>query len=133
MVKITYCLSGKIRRCKMKQFKLKNSGEGNQDKHPTGSVRDSREGKGRYDLIPPGPLRRLAIVYELGSRRYGDGNWQKGMPLRRYLDSAFRHLMCLYAGEPIEDNAAQCCWNLFAYMWTLNEIEYGRLPKELDD
>lgn len=99
----------------------------------TGSVRDSRDGKGRFDLIPTLPLRRLAQHYEAGAKKYGDNNWQKGQDLARYVDSLLRHVNCLVAGEPTEDHAVAAVWNLFAYIWTLNEIEHGRLPKELDN
>lgn len=115
-----------------KKFELRNSGD-QKEQFQTGSVRDSRDGKGRFDLIPTGPLRRLARIYEEGGKRYGDGNWKKGQSLMRYMDSALRHINCAIAGEPTEDHLAQCSWNCFAFMWTLNEIEAGRLPKELDD
>ena len=115
----------------MTQFEVKDSGV-RQD-FETGSRRDSREGKGRFDLIPTLPLRELAIHYEQGSAKYGDYNWQKGQPLMRYVDSAMRHLNALVAGEPTENHAIAAAWNMFAYRWTLNEIENGRLPESLDD
>src|SRR5882724_9717918 len=43
----------------------------------SGSVRDSRQGKGRYDLIPALAMRRLAELYERGAEHYGDNNWKK--------------------------------------------------------
>jgi len=99
----------------------------------TGSVRDTREGKGRFDLIPTDSLRRLAVHYENGSRKYGDRNWEKGQPLGRYLDSAFRHLVGVLEGLTDEDHASAVSWNLFSYIHTLNLIHAGKLPKELDD
>lgn len=112
-------------------FEVRDSGK-RQD-FETGSRRDSREGKGRFDLIPTQPLRELAIHYEQGSAKYGDYNWQKGQPLMRYVDSALRHLNALVAGETTENHAIAAAWNMFAYRWTLNEIENGRLPESLDD
>lgn len=99
----------------------------------TGSRRDTREGKGRFDLIPTAPLRRLAGLYERGAAKYGDRNWERGQPLMRYVDSAMRHLTELVAGEPTEDHAAAVAWNLFSYMATLEAIQAGRLPASLDD
>jgi len=99
----------------------------------TGSVRDLATGKGRFDLIPTAPLRRLAGLYERGAQKYGDRNWEKGQPLMRYVDSAMRHLNCLVAGEPEEDHASAVAWNMFGYVQTLEGIAAGRLPKELDD
>lgn len=115
----------------MKKFVVKDSGE--RQSFTTGSVRDVQTGKGRFDLIPTLPYRRLAQHYENGAVKYGDRNWQKGQNLMRFLDSAERHLNSLKAGEPTEDHAIAAVWNLFAYVWTLEEIETGRLPKELDD
>jgi hypothetical protein len=115
----------------MTSFEVRDSGV-RQD-FETGSRRDSREGKGRFDLIPTLPLRELAIHYEQGSAKYGDYNWQKGQPLMRYVDSALRHLNALVAGEATENHAIAAAWNMFAYRWTLTEIEAGRLPGSLDD
>ena len=115
-----------------KQFnEVKDSGK--RQEFVTGSVRDTREGKGRFDLIPTDALRRLARHYENGAVKYGDKNWEKGQPLSRYLDSAFRHLICVIEGLTDEDHASAVSWNSFAYIHTLNAINAGKLPKELDD
>lgn len=99
----------------------------------TGSVRDTRDGKGRFDLIPTDAMRRLAVHYENGSKKYGDRNWEKGQPLGRYLDSANRHLLHVLDGNTDEDHVSAVTWNMFAYLHTLNLIRAGKLPKELDD
>ena len=99
----------------------------------TGSVRDTREGKGRYDLIAMYALFRLARHYENGAIKYGDRNWEKGQNLSRYLDSAMRHLCKYIAGSRDEDHLAAVAWNVFAYMETEHRIEAGLLPKELND
>lgn len=113
------------------QFVTKDSGE--RQAWNTGSVRDAAVGKGRFDLIPSEPLRRLAKLYERGSVKYGDRNWEKGQPLMRYVDSAMRHLNCLVAGEPLEDHAVAVAWNMFGFMYTQTRIGAGLLPKELND
>jgi diadenosine tetraphosphatase ApaH/serine/threonine PP2A family protein phosphatase len=99
----------------------------------TGSVRDTRDGKGRYDLLPPYSIERIAQHFENGARKYGDRNWQQGQPLTRYLDSALRHTFRLLDGQADEDHAAAAAWNLLAFIWTQHEIEAGRLPASLDD
>ena len=104
--------------------------------YPTGSVRDSAEGKGAYYLIPYEPLRRLAVRYENGAKpgAYGPRNWEKGQPLcASYLDSCERHLQQLKAGLTDDDHAAAAAWNLFGFMQTLAWIQDGTLPAELDD
>jgi len=99
----------------------------------TGSVRDSRDGKGRFDLIPGYPLYRLARHFENGAVKYGDRNWEKGQDLSRYQDSAFRHLIKLIAGATDEDHAAAVIWNIMAFMETQERIRQGKLPTELDN
>lgn len=111
--------------------KVKDSGE--RREFQTGAKRDVAKGKGRFDLLPFYPLFRLAVHYENGAVKYGINNWQKGMPLRQYLDSAGRHLYRYLGGERDEDHLAAVVWNVFSFLWTENEIRLGRLPKELDD
>ena len=111
--------------------KVKDSGKRQEFK--TGAVRDIQEGKGRYDLISPIALERLAKHYENGAKKYGPHNWQKGMPLSRYLDSLIRHAYKLLRGWEDEDHAAAIAWNAFAFMHTKEMIDRGKLPKELDD
>ena len=76
---------------------LKDSGQ--RQEWETGSVRDIRKGKGRYDLLPVYAVSRLAKHLELGADKYGDRNWELGQPLSRYLDSALRHLFQVLEGR----------------------------------
>lgn len=99
----------------------------------TGSVRDTQEGKPRIDLIPPLTITRLGLHFANGAKKYGDNNWQKGQPLSQYYTSGMRHMLAWFSGEEDEDHFAAAMWNVQAAMWTLNEIEAGRLPDELDD
>lgn len=99
----------------------------------TGSVRDSRKGKGRFDLIPAYPLKRLAQLYERGAEKYADNNWQKGQNLANYLDSAMRHMNDYRDGDRSEDHLIAVAWNIFAYVWTERAIEQGKLPASLGD
>jgi hypothetical protein len=110
---------------------VKDSGK--REEFNTGSKRDTRKGKGRYDLIPTIPLRRLARHYENGAIKYGDHNWRKGQPLSRYLDSAFRHLVAIMEGLEDEDNAIAVAWNIFAFIHTQEMIKAKVLPVYLDD
>ncbi len=106
---------------------------GERQEFETGSVRDSRAGKGRFDLIPSYSLKRLAQHFENGAVKYGDRNWQKGQPLSRYLDSAIRHLYSYLEGSRDEDHMAAVAWNAMALIWTEEQIRLGRLPEHLDD
>ena len=99
----------------------------------TGSVRDTRSGKGRYDLISPIALKRLARHYENGAVKYGDRNWEKGQPLSSYMDSLLRHAYSFMAGDRSEDHIAAVAWNAFAVMHTQVLINHSKLPKEFND
>jgi hypothetical protein len=99
----------------------------------TGSVRDVRTGKGRYDLIPPVAIRRIAQHFENGAVKYGDKNWELGQPLSGYLDSGLRHTFNLLELKVDEDHAAAGIWNLIAFLCTAEWIIEGRLPRDLDD
>lgn len=112
-------------------FITKDSGE--RRVFETGSVRDSRKGKGRFDLIPAYPLKRLAQLYERGAEKYADNNWQKGQPLANYLDSAMRHMNDYRDGDRAEDHLIAVAWNVFAYIWTERAIEQGKLPASLGE
>lgn len=111
--------------------KVKDSGQ--RQSFSTGSVRDTNDGKPRYDLITPIALYRLAMHYANGAKKYGDDNWTKGQPLRRYIESLERHLQRLKIGLVDEDHEAAVAWNIFAYMHTKTMIDSGALPKELDN
>ncbi len=108
-----------------KKFVTKNSGK--REEFDTGSKRDSREGKGRFDLISPIALRRLAGVYERGATKYGDRNWEKGQKMSRILDSALRHLNEYKEGWRDEDHLAQAMWNVAAL------IHFEELRPDLND
>lgn len=98
----------------MKGYVTRDSGV--REEFDTGSKRDSREGKGRYDLISTVGIRRVAQLYERGAEKYDERNWEKGQPISRFLDSALRHIFNYLDGEATEDHLAAGAWNLFAAM-----------------
>lgn len=83
----------------------------------TGAMREPESGKGRFDLIPPEPMFRLARWYEQGAVKYGDRNWEQGLPVSRCVSAAFRHLCKYLAGWTDEDHLAAVLWNIMAIMW----------------
>jgi hypothetical protein len=90
-------------------------------------------GKPRYDLIPVVPLRRLADLYARGAEKYGEGNFEKGMPFRRVYASLLRHIYQYAEGDRTEDHLAAVAWNAFALMFFEEQIRTGKLPAQLDD
>jgi hypothetical protein len=106
---------------------------GKRQEFETGSRRDTREGKGRYDLISPIAMQRLAKHFENGAVKYGDRNWEKGQPISRYLDSAIRHIYKFLEGHRDEDHLAAAMWNIGGAIHTEEVIERGLLPESLND
>ena len=78
----------------------------------TGAVRDGQEGKGRMDLLPVRALIEVAKIFEAGAKKYAARNWEKGIPLSRYMDSGLRHAMKFLGGDRDEPHLAMACWNL---------------------
>lgn len=110
-------------------FTVKDSGERQEFK--TGAVRDMAAGKGRFDLISPIALLRLAKWYEAGARKYNDRNWEKGLPTGRCMDSALRHLNAYRLGHRDEDHLAAAMWNIAAIIHIQHQVQAGKLPAEL--
>ena len=96
----------------MSEFVTKDSGA--REEFSSGAKRDTQEGKPRFDLIPPKPLRRLADLYARGAEKYDAHNWAKGMPLSRYQASMERHLNQWKEGDREEDHLVAVIWNAFA-------------------
>lgn len=114
------------------EFKgVKDSGK--RQKFETGSHRDAREGKGRFDLLPPYAIKRLAIHYEHGATKYGDSNYLLGQPTRRYMESALRHLFAYIGGSRDEDHLSASAWNILALISTEQLCREGKLPGGLND
>lgn len=110
---------------KTEKFITKDSGK--RQSFETGMVRDTQDGKPRYDLIPVQSLKRLADLYARGAIKYDDNNWQKGQPYSRAYASLFRHVIAWREGDRSEDHLAAVAWNAFALMW------YEENKPELDD
>lgn len=80
------------------------------------AMREPSTGKGRYGLVSPFAIRRLAKHYENGALKYAERNWEKGIPFSRCIDSAKRHLDKYIMGMTDEDHLAAAAWNIFAIM-----------------
>lgn len=106
----------------------------NHVKFASGAQRSDRTGKGRFDLISPFGLKRLAIQYEEGSEHHEDErNWELGFLISRAICSALGHLNDHLMGDRSEDHLAAGSWQLFAAMHFEELIEQGKLPTELND
>ena len=63
-------------------------------------------------------LLEVAKHFEAGAEKYGDNNWQKGIPTSVYLDSAIRHLLKYIRGDSDEPHNRAFVWNLLCCLWT---------------
>ena len=97
------------------------------------AIREPSTGRGRPDLISPFALTRLSKWYELGSLKYEDRNWEKGMNFSRYTASMFRHLIAWMKGDKSECHLSAIAWNAFAIMHhqELGELEWDDMPHYL--
>ncbi len=57
------------------------------------------EGKLRWSLVDFPSLEGMVRVLEAGCKKYAEGNWKKGLPMREQCDSMMRHLTALMSGE----------------------------------
>ena len=108
-------------------------GSGVKAQYDTGAVRDVRVSKGRYDLISPLALKRIAVHLEKGAIKYSARNWEQGFPFTRMLDSAKRHLEQYHEGDRDEDHLAAACFNAMAMMHFEEMIARGLLSEALND
>jgi len=99
----------------------------------SGAKRDSASGKSRPDLLSPFATMRRGRVMELGARKYGYRNWEKGMPLSVFVASANRHFVQFLMGATDEDHLAHCAFNLDAIMHGQEMIRRGLWPAEYND
>ncbi len=99
----------------------------------TGAVRDAQDGKGRMDLLPIRAIIEVAKIMEGGAEKYEPRNWEKGIPLHRFIDSGLRHTMKHLRGDRDEPHLAMACWNLLCCLDTQIRIEEGLLPEELNN
>lgn len=72
-------------------------------------------------------LLEVAKHFEEGALKYGENNWQKGIPVHSYIDSAIRHLLRYWHKEDDERHDRAFCWNILCAIWTVEN------KPELDD
>jgi hypothetical protein len=90
------------------------NGDGTTAKFGTGAVRSDTFEKFRYDLVSPIGLREVARACAEGAEKYGDWNWEKGMPVHDLLNHALAHIYNFLSGDRSEPHLGHAAWNLLA-------------------
>lgn len=71
----------------------------------------------------------VAKHYEDGAKKYNERNWEIGIPLHCYIDSAVRHYLKFKRGDDDEPHDRAFLWNILGAWWThINKPEMIDLP-----
>ena len=65
-------------------------------------------------------LLEVSKHFEEGAAKYGDNNWQKGIPAECYMDSAIRHYLKWRREDNDEDHARAFVWNVMCCIWEVD-------------
>lgn len=69
----------------------------------------------------------VAKHFEEGAKKYGENNWQKGIPVHCYIDSAVRHYLKWLRGDMDEPHDRAFVWNIMCCIW---EVDYREKKDE---
>ena len=67
-------------------------------------------------------LLELSKHFEEGAKKYGERNWEKGIPLHCFIDSAIRHYLKYRRGDSDEPHDRAALWNVVCAHWTATNI-----------
>lgn len=69
--------------------------------------------------------------FEDGAKKYGEFNWQKGIPTHCYIDSAIRHYLKHFRGDRDEPHDRAFVWNILCCIWTcIHKPELNDYPRK---
>lgn len=60
--------------------------------------------------------------FEEGAKKYGERNWEKGIPTHCYIDSAVRHYLKWLRGDKDEPHHRAFCWNILCCISTCQNM-----------
>ena len=79
-------------------------------------------------------LLEVSKHFEEGAKKYGENNWQKGIPTHCYIDSAIRHYLKWLRGDNDEPHDRAFCWNILCCIWTcIHKPEMNDYEKDVKD
>ena len=86
-----------------------------------------------YDCCYETMLLEVAKHFEEGAKKYGENNWQKGIPVHCYIDSAVRHYLKYLRGDKDEPHDRAFVWNIMCCIWTcVNKPELNEYANKED-
>jgi hypothetical protein len=94
----------------------------------TGGKRDSNSTKPFIHNLKGYTRQRFGYHMNKGASKYGDGNWEKGLPTSCYIESLDRHLAAYMEGDRSEDHLAAIIFNAQGCM--MNEKNLENIPAD---
>lgn len=73
-----------------------------------------------YEDDQPKMILEVSKHYEEGCLKYGERNWEKGIPVHCYIDSGVRHYLKWLRGDEDERHDRAFVWNMLGALWTIN-------------
>ena len=70
----------------------------------------------------PTAMLEVSKHFEAGCQKYGERNWEKGIPEHCYIDSCIRHYLKWRDGWTDEPHDRAVLWNLICLWWTQENI-----------
>ena len=92
------------------------------------------DGKVDWSYLPSGAVGEILKIYAGGAKKYGRGNYQKGIHYSRVFSAAMRHLWAWWRGEELDQESglshlAHAAWNII----TLLEYTQDNKYRSFDD
>lgn len=95
-----------------------------------GAINQGLKGKDRDEQYS-GMFLEVAKHFEEGAKKYGEYNWQKGIPVHCYIDSAVRHFFKYLRHDMDEPHDRAFFWNILCAIWTCShKPELNEYAKE---
>ena len=74
----------------------------------------------------------VSMHYKQGAEKYGERNWEKGIPLHSFIDSGVRHFIKHLDGRTDERHDRAFVWNMLGAVWTMeHKPEMIDIPFEI--
>ena len=86
----------------------------------------------RWDLLPPGAMRQMAEVMDLGAKIHGSRNWEKGLGAEVCVNHCLDHVFAYQSGDQSENHLAHAAVNLCMALHSLEtwpELNKENPPK----